>query len=140
MIIGAASGLVCYLAVKHLKQILKYDDALDVFSLHGVGGIVGAVLVGVFATPSIGGAAGLLYGNSDQLVAQILSVIVTMAYSGVMTFAILMLIKPIMGLRVNPNVEYKGLDISLHGETVNEGGAVIEKSKGTKGTGIGQAV
>ena len=97
---------------------MKYDDALDVFSLHGVGGIVGAVLVGVFANPAIGGSAGLLYGNGEQLIAQILSVIVTMAYAGLGTLALLMILKPIMGLRVSPQVEEKGLDIALHGETV----------------------
>ena len=118
LIIGALSGIICYLAVKHLKEILKYDDALDVFSLHGVGGIVGAIMVGVVANPDIGGAAGLLYGNSDQLVAQTLSVIVTMAYSGIATLALLMIVKSIMGLRVDPAIEYQGLDIALHGETV----------------------
>ncbi len=119
LVIGAAAGLICYIAVKHLKEMLKYDDALDVFSLHGIGGIVGAVLVGVFANPEIGGgAAGLLYGNPDQLVAQILSVVVTMAYSGVMTCVLLLMVKSVMGLRVSPDVEYQGLDIALHGETV----------------------
>lgn len=139
LLIGGASGFICYLAVKHLKQILKYDDALDVFSLHGVGGIVGAVLVGVFASPAIGGAEGLLYGNSDQLIAQILSVIVTMGYSGAMTFVLLMVIKPVMGLRVQPDVEYKGLDLALHGETVTD----VADHQGTqskgKMSGIGQA-
>ncbi|MCB1580606.1 MAG: ammonium transporter, partial [Alphaproteobacteria bacterium] len=74
LIIGTAAGVICYLAVTYLKVLLKYDDALDVFGLHGVGGIVGAILVGVFANPEIGGAAGALYGNDKQLIAQILSV------------------------------------------------------------------
>jgi Amt family ammonium transporter len=118
--IGALSGLVCYFAVSHLKDLLKYDDALDVFGLHGVGGIVGAVLVGVFANPEIGGAAGWLYGNSTQVTAQILSVVVTIIYSGVMTLILLLIIRKIFGLRVDPRVEYWGLDLAHHGETIAE--------------------
>lgn len=120
LIIGAASGIICYLAVKHLKEMLKYDDALDVFGLHGIGGIVGAVLVGVLANPDIGGAAGALYGNEERLWAQIVSVIVTMVYSGLATLILLLIIKAVMGLRVDKQVEYHGLDLALHGETIAE--------------------
>lgn len=120
LFIGAASGVICYLAVTYLKSLLKYDDALDVFGLHGVGGIVGAILVGVFANPDIGGAAGALYGNETQIFAQILSVIVTMVYSGVVTLIILLVIRTLMGLRVEPRVEYWGLDLAHHGETIVE--------------------
>ena len=120
LFIGAASGVICYLAVTYLKSLLKYDDALDVFGLHGVGGIVGAILVGVFANPEIGGAAGALYGNETQIFAQILSVIVTMVYSGVVTLIILLVIRTLMGLRVDPRVEYWGLDLAHHGETIVE--------------------
>lgn len=121
LVIGALSAFICYVAVNKLKDWLKYDDALDVFGLHGVGGIVGAILVGVFANPEIsGGAAGLLYGDSERLVAQILSVLVTLVYSGVVTFLLLIVINAVIGLRVSPQVEYWGLDLAHHGETINE--------------------
>ena len=120
LIIGALSGGICYLAVGHLKKMLKYDDALDVFGLHGIGGIVGAVLVGVFANPDIGGAAGTLYGHETRLYAQVLSVLVTLAYSGIVTFILLIIIRQIFGLRVDPRVEYWGLDLAHHGETIAE--------------------
>lgn len=90
------------------------------FSLHGVGGIIGALLTGIFANPAIGPATGLLYGNPTQLMAQIVSVIVVMVYSGVMTFALLMVVRAITGLRVKPRIEYEGLDLALHGETIAE--------------------
>lgn len=120
LIIGGASGGICYLAVSHLKNLLKYDDALDVFSLHGIGGIVGAILVGVFANPDIGGAAGALYGNETRIIAQILSIVVTIAYSGTVTLILLLVIKTLFGLRVDPRVEYWGLDLAHHGETIAE--------------------
>ena len=120
LMIGALSGVICYLSVAYLKAWFKFDDSLDVFGLHGVGGIVGAVLTGVFAHPDIGGAAGLLYGNGEQVIAQILSVIVVAAYSAVVTAGLLYLIKATMGLRVEPRIEYYGLDLALHGETAVE--------------------
>ena len=118
--IGLASGLICYPAVMYLKSFLKYDDALDVFGLHGIGGIVGAILVGIFANPDIGGAAGTLYGNENQLMAQILSVVVTGAYSAVATFILLHIVKAVMGLRVPADVEEWGLDLAHHGESIVE--------------------
>ena len=118
--IGGISAVLCYIAVTYLKELLKYDDALDVFSLHGVGGIVGAILVGVFANPEIGGAAGALYGDEDRIWAQILSVLVTIGYSGVVTLILLLVIKTVMGLRVDERVEFWGLDMAHHGETVAE--------------------
>ena len=120
LVIGAVSAVICYMAVTYMKELLKYDDALDVFGLHGIGGIVGAILVGVFANPEIGGAAGALYGNEERIWAQILSVVVTIGYSGVMTLILLLVIKTVMGLRVDPRVEYWGLDLAHHGETVRE--------------------
>ncbi len=120
LIIGLASGIICYGAVAYLKQMLKYDDALDVFGLHGIGGIIGALLTGVFANPEIGGASGLLYGNAPQFFAQLISVVVVIAYSGAATWILLMAVKAISGLRVNARIEYTGLDLALHGETVNE--------------------
>lgn len=127
LIIGSISGVVCYLAVTYLKELLKYDDALDVFGLHGVGGLVGAILVGVVANPEIGGGAGSAYGNDMQLGAQILSVIVTAVYSGVATFILLVVIRSVMGLRVSPYVEYWGLDLAHHGETIVEYEAHLPK-------------
>lgn len=128
LIIGGLSGFICYYAVLHLKEVLKYDDALDVFGLHGIGGIVGAVLVGVFANPDIGGAAGLMYGNDTQLGAQILSVLVTLVYSGVVTWILLTVIKRTIGLRVDPVIEYWGLDLAHHGETIAEYNANLPKN------------
>jgi len=120
LIIGIASALVCYLSVSYLQTILNYDDALDVFGLHGVGGIVGAVLVGVLANPDIGGAAGLMYGDADRLWAQVLSILVTVLYSGVATFVLLKIIEATIGLRVDKKVEMWGLDLAHHGETLRE--------------------
>ena len=132
LIIGALSAVLCYISVTYIKELLKYDDALDVFGLHGIGGIVGAVLVGVFANPEIGGAAGALYGNPDRVFAQILSVIVTIVYSGVMTLIILMVIKTVMGLRVSPRVERWGLDLAHHGETMLEWDSNLPKDKAVR--------
>ncbi|MCB1784550.1 MAG: ammonium transporter [Alphaproteobacteria bacterium] len=120
IVMGGLSGFICYFAVKHLKTILKYDDALDVFGLHGVGGITGAILTGVFANPEIGGAAGLLYGDEHRVIAQILSVLVTLVYSGTVTFILLMIVRSLFGLRVPAQVEYWGLDLAYHGETIVE--------------------
>lgn len=120
LVIGLLAGVGCYAAVTYLKSWMKLDDALDVFSLHGVGGIIGALLTGIFANPAIGPATGLLYGNPTQLIAQILSIVVVMVYSGVMTFALLMVVRAITGLRVKPRIEYEGLDLALHGETIAE--------------------
>lgn len=120
LIIGTLSALLCYVSVEYLKGWLGYDDSLDVFGLHGVGGIAGALLTGVLANPEIGGVAGALYGGETQLVAQALSVVVVGAYSAVGTFIILAGIKATIGLRVDPRVEYHGLDLALHGETAVE--------------------
>lgn len=120
LIIGLLAGMGCYAAVTYLKSWMKLDDALDVFSLHGVGGIIGALLTGIFANPAIGPATGLLYGNPTQFAAQIVSVIVVMVYSGVMTFVLLLIVRAVTGLRVKPRIEYEGLDLALHGETIVE--------------------
>jgi Amt family ammonium transporter len=118
LVIGLAAGSICYVAVSHLKIWLKYDDSLDVFGLHGVGGIVGCLLTGFLANPDIGPATGWLYGNADQMVAQILSIVVVGAYSAAATLVILLLLRHTIGLRVPKEVEYSGLDLALHGETV----------------------
>ncbi|MEM7651425.1 MAG: ammonium transporter [Pseudomonadota bacterium] len=132
LIIGALSAVICYLAVTYLKDLLKYDDALDVFGLHGVGGIVGAILVGVLANPEIGGAAGALYGDEDRIWAQILSVVVTIGYSGVVTLILLLVVRTVMGLRVEPRVERWGLDLAHHGETIAEWDKSLPKNGSAK--------
>ena len=120
LVIGIASAAVCYVSVAYLKIWFKYDDSLDVFGLHGVGGIAGALLTGFLANPQIGGVAGTLYGGETQLIAQALSIVVVCAYSGAATFVLLAIIKATMGLRVDARVEYHGLDLALHGETAVE--------------------
>ncbi len=117
-IIGLIAGPICYFMVAEVKEKLGYDDALDVFGIHGVAGIIGAILTGVFADPSINEAGkGLLYGNPGQVITQIWSVIVTVVYSGVMTAIILFVAKALTGLRVKEEEEITGLDRSQHGES-----------------------
>ena len=123
--IGIAAGICCYWGAVWLKHALGYDDSLDVFGVHGIGGIVGAILTGVFADPAIGGKdatglpyAGLLYGNPGQVWTQIQGVLVTIVYCAVASAIILKVIDLVIGLRVMQEEEVSGLDISLHGETV----------------------
>jgi len=117
IIIGLVAGIVPYFTVAVLKHKLGYDDALDVFGIHGVAGILGAVLTGVFADPSINEAGkGLLYGNPGQVLIQILSVVVTIIYDAIATLVILMVAKALTGLRVSLEEEIAGLDSSQHRE------------------------
>ena len=117
MIIGILAGIVPYFAVATIKPKLGYDDSLDAFGIHGVGGILGAILTGIFADPSINEVGrGLLYGNPRQLLTQIIAVAATMLYSAVMTLLIFMLVKAIVGVRVDAEHEITGLDESQHGE------------------------
>jgi Amt family ammonium transporter len=117
IIIGIAAGVIPFFAVAKLKPMLGYDDTLDAFGIHGIGGTIGALLTGVFADPAINAAGkGLLYGNPGQLWTQIIAVGVTIAYSAVMTFIIFMVIKVTVGLRVGAEEETIGLDESEHGE------------------------
>ncbi len=117
IIIGIAAGVIPYFAVAMLKPKLGYDDALDAFGIHGVGGTIGAILTGIFADPAINDAGkGLLYGNPGQLLTQLIAVSVTIAYDAVVTFIIFMIIKAIVGLRVDVEDEITGLDESQHGE------------------------
>jgi ammonium transporter, Amt family len=115
--IGILTSAVCY-AVVMIKPRLGYDDSLDTFGVHGVGGTVGALLTGVFASKLINsaGADGLLAGNPAQMVPQILGVLATIAYAAVGTFIILKVIDAVIGLRVKEHAEEEGLDISQHGE------------------------
>ncbi|MCX7823553.1 MAG: ammonium transporter [Syntrophobacterales bacterium] len=116
IVIGVLSGIIPYLAVTYLKPQFGYDDSLDVFGIHGVAGILGCLLTGIFADPSINNAAGLLYGNPSQLWVQLLSVVVVGAYCAIVSLIILLIIKSTLGLRVRPEDELVGLDESLHGE------------------------
>ena len=118
LFIGIAAGVICFIASTMVKRALGYDDSLDVFGIHGVGGIVGAVLTGVFAVEAIGGTPGLLEGNAAQVPLQVYGIIATIVWCAVATFVILMVVKAIMGLRVDKTTEIEGLDINLHGEVV----------------------
>ena len=116
IVIGIAAGIIPFYAVAKLKPMLGYDDTLDAFGIHGIGGTIGAILTGVFADPAINGAKGLLYGNPGQLWTQLIAVGVTIVYSGFMTFLIFMVIKAIIGIRADADQEMVGLDESQHGE------------------------
>ncbi len=118
LVIGIAAGLICLWAVAWLKPRLGYDNSLDAFGVHAVGGIVGALLTGVFAVAAIGGTAGVLEGNGGQFMKQVYGVVVTIVWTGVASFVILKVIDLVMGLRVSREVEIEGLDINLHGEVV----------------------
>jgi Amt family ammonium transporter len=117
IVIGIAAGVIPFYAVAKLKPMLGYDDTLDAFGIHGIGGTLGAVLTGVFADPAINEAGkGLLYGNAGQLWIQIVAVLATLVYSGIMTAIIFFIIKIIVGLRVDTEEETIGLDETEHGE------------------------
>jgi Amt family ammonium transporter len=118
LIIGLAAGLVCYWGAVVLKPKMGYDDTLDVFGVHGLGGITGALLTGVFAVEAIGGTPGLLEGNAGQVLIQLEGIIATIVYCAIVTFIILKVVGAVMGLRVDEESEVGGLDYSLHGETV----------------------
>lgn len=117
IIIGILAGVVPYFAVASVKPRLGYDDSLDALGIHGVGGILGAILTGIFADPSINEIGkGLLFGNPKQMLVQIIAVVVTLIYSAVMTLIIFFVIKAIIGIRVGEEHEITGLDESQHGE------------------------
>jgi len=117
LIIGLLAGIIPFFAVAYLKPKLGYDDALDAFGIHGVAGILGAILTGIFANPAINEAGkGLLYGNPSQLFIQLIAVGVTIVYVAIATAVILFIIKALVGLRVDQESEVFGLDESQHGE------------------------
>jgi len=118
IILGLIAGFACYFACTTLKSKFKYDDSLDAFGVHGVGGMVGAILTGVFASRAITGkeASGLLEGNSQQFINQLVSVAAAIVISVIGTVIILKLIDLTMGLRVSKDGEIQGLDLSQHGE------------------------
>ena len=111
LLIGAVSGLVCYWGATGLKHMMKYDDSLDAFGVHGIGGIVGALLTGPLAVKAIGGVEG-------DFVTQAIGAGVTIVYCAIVTFVLLKIIDLTMGLRVTEEEEREGLDVRLHGERV----------------------
>ena len=120
LFIGAIAGLVCYYSAVVLKPKLGYDDSLDAFGVHGVGGFVGAILTGVFASSAVyGGDGGLLEGNAVQVWKQFVGTVATIVWSGLATFVILMALKATIGLRVSREIEIEGLDLRLHGEVIH---------------------
>jgi len=118
LVIGVAAGVLCYWGATGLKSMLGYDDALDAFGIHAVGGIVGALLTGIFAVEQYGGTAGLLEGNAAQFVNQCKGVVIVFVYCAVVSLIILKVVDLVIGLRVDEETERDGLDFALHGETV----------------------
>jgi Amt family ammonium transporter len=116
--IGILAGLSCYWAATSLKHALGYDDALDAFGIHGVGGIVGAILTGVFAVEAVGGTPGALEGNLGQIMTQVLAVLATVIWCGAASLVLLKAIDLTIGLRLSAEIERDSLDLRLHGETV----------------------
>ncbi len=119
LMLGLIAGAICYWGATSLKNMFGYDDSLDAFGIHGVGGIAGALLTGVFAKSAIGGTAGLLEGNAGQVLIQLEGIVATIAYSAIVTFVLLKIIGAVMGLRVSREEEIEGLDYNEHGETVH---------------------
>jgi ammonium transporter, Amt family len=117
--IGAAAGVVCYWGCTGLKHMLGYDDALDAFGVHAVGGIVGALLTGVFAVEAYGGQPGLFDGNPMQVLNQLYGILIVFAYDAIVSLIILKIVDIFIGLRVSDEVEREGLDLALHGEAVH---------------------
>jgi ammonium transporter, Amt family len=118
IVIGVIAGMVCFWSCTWLKLACGYDDSLDVFGVHGIGGATGTLLVGFFAVPAVGGAAGLFYGNPGQVVSQLYGMAVTLVWSGVATFVLLKVIAAFVPLRVDHRSEIEGLDLTQHGEAL----------------------
>ncbi|MBU6508336.1 MAG: ammonium transporter [Alphaproteobacteria bacterium] len=118
LVIGGAAGVICYWGATGLKHAFGYDDALDAFGVHAVGGITGALLTGVFAIQEYGGTPGLIEGNAMQVLNQAEGILIVLVYDAIVTLVLLKVIDVIMGLRVEEEVERDGLDLALHGEIV----------------------
>ena len=116
IVLGAVASVVCYFFVAKVKPMLGYDDSLDAFGIHGVGGIVGALGTAIVFAPSLGGPGGDDYAIGSQMVTQILAVGATIIVAAVGTAIAIYVAKAITGLRVSPEVEQEGLDIGEHGE------------------------
>ena len=120
LIIGVAAGVICYWAATGLKHALRYDDSLDAFGVHGIGGMVGAILTGVLAVAWVGGEgkSGLIDGNPHQVIVQLYGVTVTVVYDVIVSLILLKLVDLTIGLRVDAEIEREGLDLALHGEAI----------------------
>src|SRR6476646_6599528 len=118
VVIGVVAGTLCFWACTSLKHRFKYDDSLDVFGVHGIGGLTGTLLAGVFAVNAIGGTAGLIEGNGQQVLIQLYGIAATLVWSGGITFVLLKLVGGFAPLRVSIQQELEGLDISQHGEAL----------------------
>jgi Amt family ammonium transporter len=120
LIIGIAAGVLCYWAVTGLKNALGYDDSLDAFGVHAIGGATGALLTGVLAVAAVGGEgkSGLIDGNAAQVVTQLYGIVVVAVYDAVVSLILLKLIDLTLGLRVDVDTEREGLDLAIHGEVV----------------------
>jgi Amt family ammonium transporter len=116
--IGVVAGIACYWGATGLKHMFGYDDALDCFGVHGIGGAAGAILTGVFAIEQYGGTAGLIEGNAAQVLNQVYGVAIVVVYDAIVSLIILKIIDLVIGLRVSVDIEREGLDIALHGEAV----------------------
>ena len=123
LLIGIVAGVLCYWSATSLKKMMGYDDSLDAFGVHGIGGIVGALLTGVFAygpfTADATHKDGVNIGGLDQFEAQVVAVLATLIWSGVVTFIILKIVDAVVGLRVTEDEEREGLDVVLHGERLS---------------------
>lgn len=117
IVIGFVTTFVSYFAIYYLKTRFGYDDALDVFGVHGLSGIWGAIATGIFAVPAVGGAAGLLYGNPGQVTIQVISVIVTIVYAFTISFILAKILDKTIGIRVDEKTEIEGLDTKIHKES-----------------------
>jgi ammonium transporter, Amt family len=120
LIIGVAAGVICYWGTTGLKHALGYDDSLDAFGVHGVGGTVGAILTGVLAVSWVGGEgkSGLIDGNPHQVIVQLYAIAVVVIYDAIVSLILLKLVDLVIGLRPSAEVEREGLDLALHGEAV----------------------
>ncbi len=119
-VIGIAAGVICFWSTSSLKRMLKYDDSLDAFGVHAVGGAAGAILTGVFALKEIsGGASGWIEGNFSQVITQIEGVLIVIVFDVIASLILYKIVDLVVGLRVSDEVEVEGLDINLHGEVIH---------------------
>jgi len=124
-LIGIAAGLLCYLAVQ-FKNRMKWDDALDVWGVHGVGGVLGTILLGIFASKAVNaaGSDGLVFGGSDFFIKEVIAVLGTALFAFLFTYVMLVIINYITPVKVSENVEKEGLDAAVHGEKAYDEGAI----------------
>ena len=116
LLIGIIVAVLCFIMVGYVKGKLGYDDTLDAFGVHGVGGIWGAIATGLFATPAIQNYSGLFYGNAGQLLTQLIATGITIVYSGVLTFVLFKIVDKLVGIKATPKEESVGLDLTQHKE------------------------